>query len=103
MLAAIEAGFWMAAAGPPTLVVSVALSAAGALAALVLAARIGRGGRWTRRLALAMELAIVAVTLVDIGLAVLFRSGSVGLMPGLTRVVIPIAVIGLLGRKGGGR
>ena len=99
LLATVEAGFWVVASGPPLLAVGVALSATGAVAALVLAARIGHGSRAARRLVIAMELAVLAVAMVDVLLTLVIGRSSMDLMPIVTRILIPVAVLGLVGQR----
>jgi hypothetical protein len=99
VLAAVESTLWLVLTGPPTQLVSVALTGVGAVVTLVLAARIVHGHRPARVLVLVVELGILAMAVIDLALAVLLARGSIGMMPGLTRVALPIAAIGLLVRS----
>jgi hypothetical protein len=99
VLATFEAALWLVLTGPPTQLVSVALTAAGAAVTLVLAARIVHGHRTARVLVLVVELAIVAVAAIDLALAILLAHGSIGMMPALTRLALPVVAIGLLVRS----
>jgi hypothetical protein len=98
-LATVEAALWLVLTGPASQMVSVVLTAAGAAATLVLAARVVHGGRAARVLVFVVEWAILAVTMVDLALALLVAHGSIGMMPALTRIVLPITAIGLLARS----
>jgi hypothetical protein len=99
VLTAVEAALWLVLTGPPTQLVSVVLTVVGAVATLVLAARVVHGHRPARVLVLVVELGILAVAVLDLGLAVLLARGSIGMMPALTRIALPILAIGLLVRS----
>lgn len=80
----------------PALAPAVALTAATGLLFLVLAAWISRRSRIARRIAVAAEVTVVAVALVDLGLALFLAHAPLDLVPLLTRFVLPVGVIVLL-------
>lgn len=74
------------------------LTAIAASAALVTAIGLGRRARWARRWALIAESAVLALALLDAVLAPLLLGTELVLVSLLTRVVVPVVVIGLLRR-----
>lgn len=80
----------------PLLVPVVALTAATGIVVLALAAALGRGSYFARRLVITGEVVVLLIATVDFGLAVFLAKAPLDLMPFLTRVVLPIVVIVLL-------
>jgi hypothetical protein len=76
------------AAGPAFL-----FTAAAALLTLATARGLGRRRRWARRLTIVAETVVLAGGLIELGLALALTGAASGLVPILTRVVVPIVVI----------
>jgi hypothetical protein len=100
LVSTIEVLFWASFVDPTgTLGLSVLLTGGVAVATLVLAAGLGRRFRPARRMVMGLEAIILLFALVDLGLAVFMADRLLGLVPLLTRVVLPITVIVLLHRR----
>lgn len=99
--AALEVAVW-AAFGMPV-GVPVLLTGGAALLTLALAAGVGRRSRLARRLVILAEVAWVALALVDMALAVALARRGLELVPVLTRILLPLAVVRLLRRPGSRR
>jgi len=80
----------------PLLVPTVAVTAATALATLVLVAGLGRHSSLARRLVVVGEALLVLGTLADLALALFLAGTLLDLVPMLTQLVLPVAVIVLL-------
>jgi hypothetical protein len=101
LLTTIETAAFLALQGtssPGVLVPGLA-----AVVTFILAARIGRGGPASRRLVIALELSILAVGGVNVVLAAFMARAFIGLMPAIAMFVLPLAVLGLVGRAQGRR
>lgn len=79
---------------------SVIATAVAALAILIGRARLGHGGRRSRRGIYIVEGVIIAMLALDTTLALVLTHQSVPAMAVLTRFVLPVTVIALLGRIG---
>jgi hypothetical protein len=77
---------------------TIAVTAAGGLAALILVPCLERGSRRARRLVVAGEAVVLLFALVDLGLAVALTYAPLDLTGLLTRIVLPVAVLRLLRR-----
>jgi hypothetical protein len=98
VLSTVELGVWAIFGGIGTLAPSFALTAAAAVATLSLAAGLGRRARRSRRLVLWVEGAVLFAAAADLVLALLLAHRPLELVPMLTRVALPIAVIVLMRR-----
>lgn len=94
---AIEALVFAGFFGPSALG-AVALSLAVTLGLLIARARLDRLARRGRRLLAGFEGLLLAVAVLDAGLALLAAGQLLGLVPALTRGVLPIAIVLLLRR-----
>jgi len=81
-----------AATGP------VALSAGVAIGLATIAMGLGRRAHWARRATLVVEVAVLAVALLNIVALPLLTGGHAALVSILTHIALPIAVIALLRR-----
>lgn len=79
------------AAGPAFL-----FSACAAVLTLATARGLGRRRRWARRVTIVAEAAIFAGALLELGLSLLVLGAGIGLVPILTRLVVPVVVIAAL-------
>ena len=93
----IEALFWGFAFGGGA-GVSLFLSGAAAAAILVVRARLRAGRRWTLRLIYIVEGLTVAALALDVALAIALTGTLPPAVALLTRFVLPVCVIALLGR-----
>jgi hypothetical protein len=99
LLSTVEILFWATFADPAgALGPSVLLTGGMAVGTLALATALGQRFRPARRLVLVLETVVLASALVDLGLALAFAHRPLGLVPLLTRLVLPVAVIVLLRR-----
>jgi hypothetical protein len=78
---------------------TLAVSAGAAVAALILSARLGRRSWRARRLVMVGECLVLAGALVDLTLSLAIVHEPLGLVPVLTRIVVPVAVLVLLRRQ----
>lgn len=85
--------------GLPLLLPTLVLTGGVAVGTLVLVSRLSRRSARARRLAVAGEVLIVLGALIDLTLALGMAGRTLELMPALTRLGLPIAVVVLL-RKG---
>ena len=85
--------------GLPLLLPTLVLTGGVAIGTLVLVSRLSRRSARARRLAVAGEVLIVLGALIDLTLALGMAGRTLELMPALTRLGLPIAVVVLL-RKG---
>lgn len=85
--------------GLPLLLPTLVLTGGVAIGTLVLVSRLSRRSARARRLAFAGEVLIVLGALIDLTLALGMAGRTLELMPALTRLGLPIAVVVLL-RKG---
>lgn len=81
-----------------TAVAAAVLTAAGATLVLTCAWGLGRARAWARRATLIAEGAIFAIALLDVVAAPILVGAGVSLVPFLTRLVLPLAVISILRR-----
>jgi hypothetical protein len=95
----IEAGLF-AVAFSAGVVPSVLATAVAAIAIFIGRARLGRGGRRSRRAIYIVEGVIIAMLALDLALALVLTHQTVPAMAVLTRFALPVAVIALLGRIG---
>jgi len=95
--ALVWAGFFGPTAGP-SIVLSGGAAALTLAAAWALGRPAGRLVRLARRWTLIAETGVIAVALIDLGLAFAIAGAPFGLVPALTRLAIPVAVIVLLSR-----
>ena len=95
--AIIETWVFASFVGPGALAALV-VTASGAVLALACAWGLGRDRRWARRTTLALEGAIVAVAALDVIVVPLVVGAGLTLVPFLTRIVVPLAVIAILRR-----
>ena len=93
--ALVWAGFFRPTAGP-SIVLSGGSAALTLAAAWALGRPVGRLVRLARRWTLIAETGVIALALIDLGLAFAIAGAPFGLVPALTRLAIPIAVIVLL-------
>ena len=93
----VEALVGSAAFGAPISAV-VVLSCIGAVVTLWCAARIGNGSRRVRKLVIIAELTWLTFAGFDLALSLLLTQTPLELVPTLTRIVLPVAVIVLLRR-----
>lgn len=77
----------------------VGLTLTTAIVVLALSAALGRGSIFARRLVLIGEVVVILVAAVDFGLAVFLTKAPLDLVPFMTRVALPVAVIALLRRS----
>jgi hypothetical protein len=91
----IEAVFFLAFTGAAA-AVSLGLTAAAATLTLATAAGLARGSRRARRWTLIAEAGVVAVTVVDLVLALVMTGEPIGPVELLVGLVVPVAVIVLL-------
>jgi hypothetical protein len=77
----------------------VGLTLTTAVVVLALVAALGRGSTFARRLIVIGEVVVVLVAAVDLGLAVFLAKAPLDLVPFLTRVALPVAVIAFLRRS----
>ena len=95
----IEAGLF-AVAFSAGVVPSVLGTAGAALAIFIGRARLSSGGRRSRRTIYIVEGVIIAMLALDLTLALVLTHQTVPAMAVLTRFVLPVAVIALLGQVG---
>ena len=95
----IEAGLF-AVAFSAGVVPSVLATAVAAIAIFIGRARLGHGGRRSRRAIYIVEGVIIAMLALDLILALVLTHQTVPAMAVLTRFALPVAVIALLGRAG---
>jgi hypothetical protein len=93
----IEAGLF-AVAFSAGVVPSVLATAFAAVAIFIGRARLGHGGRRSRRAIYVVEGVIIAMLALDVILALVLTHQTVPAMAVLTRFVLPVAVIALLGQ-----
>ncbi len=93
----LEAFLFLAAFGPAA-TPSALLTGAAAVLTLVTAAGVGRRARWARRWTLPAEAGVFLGGSIDLALALLLTGAPLGLVPVITRLVVPVAVIKLLRR-----
>lgn len=98
VMVSIETLIVMVATGAPLLLPLLASWGLTAMT-LIAAGRLHAMGRRTRRLILALESMWLAGAAIDLGLSLLLTQRGLGLVSTLTRVVTPLAVIGLLTRS----
>ena len=91
----IEAVFFLAFTGAAA-AVSLGLTAAAAVLTLATAAGLARGSRRARRWTLIAETGVVAVTVVDLVLAMVMTGEPLGPVELLVGLALPAAVIALL-------
>ena len=91
----IEAAIFGVAFGPAAGSAFV-LTACAAVLTLATARGLGRRRRWARKVTIVAEVAILAGALLELGLSLLVLGAAIGLVPILTRVVVPIVVIAAL-------
>ncbi len=91
----IEAVFFLAFTGPAA-AVSLGLTAAAAVLTLATVAGLARGSRRARRWTLVAEVGVVAVTVVDLLLALVMTGEPLGPVELLVGLALPAAVIVLL-------
>jgi hypothetical protein len=95
----IEAGLF-AVAFSAGVVPSVLATGIAAVAIFIGRARLGHGGRRSRRAIYIVEGVIIAMLALDLTLALVLTHQTVPAMAVLTRFVLPVAVIALLGQVG---
>ena len=95
----IEAGLF-AVAFSAGVVPNVLATAVAAVAIFIGRARLGHGGRRSRRAIYIVEAVIIAMLALDLTLALVLTHQIVPAMAVLTRFVLPVAVIALLGHAG---
>jgi hypothetical protein len=88
----IEAALFGLAFGPST-APGVLFTAGAAVLTLAASRGLGRRKRWARRLTIGAELMILAGGLLELGLSVLLVGAAFGVVPSLTRLVVPIVAI----------
>jgi hypothetical protein len=88
----IEAAIFGLAFGPASRP-AVLLTAGAAILTLTTARGLGRRRRWARRLTIIAEIGVLAGGLLELGLALAFTGAAIGIVPILTRLVVPIIVI----------
>ena len=93
----LEAAIGGLLAGPAVVFVVVPTLVA-AILTLWLARSVGRRSRRARRLVVIIEVMVVLLALVDLLLAIVLAQRSLELVPILTRLVLPLAIIRLLRR-----
>jgi hypothetical protein len=93
----IEAGLF-AVAFSAGVVPSVLATAIAAIAIFIGRARLGRGGRRSRRAIYVVEGVIITLLALDLVLALVLTHQTVPAMAVITRFALPVAVIALLGR-----
>ncbi len=98
LIAATIEALVVAAVVGPSGSASIALTGAAAALALVCAWGLGRHRRRARRLVLVGEAGVLAIGLVDVALTLIVGGVGLGLVMILTRIVVPLVVIGLLRR-----
>ena len=94
----IEAVFFLGFAGPAS-VVSLAVTASAAVLTLATAGGLARGSRWASRWTRIAESGVIAVTCIDLALALALTGEPLGPMELSVGFAIPIAVIVLLRRR----
>jgi hypothetical protein len=72
---------------------AVLLTAGAALLTLATARGLGRRRRWARRVTIVAESGVLAGGLLELGLSMLVSGTSFGIVPTLTRLVVPIFAI----------
>lgn len=98
LLVVVEIMFWALAGTVGSLGPSLLLTIAAAAGSLGLAAGLRRHSRLARRFTFFVEGAILMLALVDLALALLLAHRPLDLMPTITRLVMPVAVLVLLRR-----
>jgi hypothetical protein len=88
----IEAAIFSVAFGPAA-GPGVLLTGGAAVLTLATSRGLGRGRRWARRLTVGAECAILAGAILELALSVLLAGATFGIVPTLTRLVVPIVVI----------
>lgn len=88
----IEAALFGLAFGPST-APGVLFTAGAAVLTLAASRGLGRRKRWARRLTISAEFAILAGGLLELALSVLVVGAAFGIVPTLTRLVLPIVAI----------
>ena len=94
----LESALFMGFVGPIALP-GVIVTGLFAGVTLATAAGLGRRARWARRLTIVAEVGVFLGGLVDLTMALLMTHALLGLVPLLTRLVAPAAVIVLLRRR----
>lgn len=83
----------------PAVVPLVLLNVLAAILTFVAARGVARRSRRSRRLAISLEWIVVAFAILDLLLALLLAKRSLELVPVLTRLVLPLAVVRTLRRR----
>jgi hypothetical protein len=91
----IEAALFSVAFGPAA-GPAVLLTGGAAVLTLATSRGLGRRRRWARRLTVGAECAVLAGALLELALSLLLAGAAFGVVPTLTRLVVPIIVIVLL-------
>jgi hypothetical protein len=88
----IEAALFGLAFGPAT-APTVLITAGAAVLTLAASRGLGRRKRWARRLTIGAEFAILAGALLELALSALVAGAAFGIVPTLTRLVVPVIAI----------